>query len=93
MKRLALLCLLLGCSASAQSKKPTRYVWYGGPTTDSLTAQLRRAGPAPRLELRDSAGGLWLHVIPTDPGEAVRAGAVPGFTPLNKSHPCPPDCP
>lgn len=69
------------------SRSPGRFWWFDGETVRDLCEQLVAAGEGARLECHPVGGQLWLHVVPSDQAR------VAAFTPLNKSHECPPWCP
>jgi len=72
--------------SAAEHAKP--FVWFDDTegTLTELARQIQVSGPGVHLEIHERHGGTWLHVIP------ALAKAMT-FEPLNKSHPCPPDCP
>ena len=66
----------------------TPYTWFDGETVAALYQRLQNIGPEnARLEVRGKGAHMTLTV--------VRTGITAADTtdPLNKAHPCPPDCP
>lgn len=72
-----------------ETRRADLFHWFDGETTEQLSNQIRSAGKGARLEVHKVGQKLWLHVIAAEEsGIASRF-----FTPLNKSHECPPICP
>lgn len=71
------------------TQKPD-FWWFEGDTVIALAAQLAYFGPGnARVKVIPKDGGVFLQVV------AAPSARVPGaadFSPMNESHPCPPQC-
>ena len=71
-----------------KAKPEVEFWWFEPATVEALKERLAAAGSGTRLEVRLDNEKLFLRVVPAGVTTEGAAGDD-----LDKSHPCPPDCP